>query len=160
MNQNLTLTAMQHRDITPEDYEALQTLLQDAEKPTSIPPWAMDLLPCRVSEDASCCPICFEVVASGEHLFRLSCDCAQVHKLCMTKWFDCSKTCPQCRRDVDLEKLLNGESHSFKEDPAMQSSLAIERTDQERVSAIQANANAKLYKRFQGRPSDAKLTCN
>ena len=85
---------IQHRDITPEDYDTLLRLT-DSVKPKTLPPsaleqrapsfaWRPPLLP-GMSDEPQTCSICLESLAHGDRCRRLPCRHV-FHRECIDTW--------------------------------------------------------------------------
>ncbi|XP_019643376.1 PREDICTED: uncharacterized protein LOC109484512 [Branchiostoma belcheri] len=98
------LVDLQHRDLTPEDYELL-LLLDDAVAPKTVSSKMIrDLKTVRVesSSDAPCA-ICFDPYEVGQIQKVLNCGHA-FHVQCITLWLtNCSSACPLDGIDVSTE---------------------------------------------------------
>jgi len=101
---------LQHRDITPDDFDTLR-LLDRAIKPKTLSKAQLDKhAPAwRMRKDASgeqpksCC-ICMEGLAVGERVRKLPCG-DLFHASCVDQWLlECSDMCPCCQDSVVPEK--------------------------------------------------------
>jgi len=101
---------LQHRDITPEDYETLRRLDSSVQPKTisleklecACPRWTVPATRSATSQGASkelCC-ICLEHFACGDQLRRLPCR-HTFHSNCIVEWLTTSSDiCPECSQPV------------------------------------------------------------
>jgi len=106
------LMDLQHRDITPEDYETLRRLDSSVQPKTlslaklelTCPSWTVPGAPTRSGTahsitKESCC-ICLECFACGDRLRRLPCK-HLFHLDCIDEWLTTSSDiCPECSQPV------------------------------------------------------------
>ena len=96
------LMEIQHRDITPNDFDTLR-LLDQAIKPKTLtkaqldkhaPAWCAKCDGRDAASKTSCC-ICMEGLAAGERVRKLPCGHV-FHASCLDQWLlECSDCCPQ-----------------------------------------------------------------
>eukprot|EP00040_Diaphanoeca_grandis_P023460 m.127563 g.127563 ORF g.127563 m.127563 type:complete len:333 (+) comp29282_c0_seq2:212-1210(+) len=101
------IAALQHREISPEDYEFLLRL-DETVKSKTVDRSVVDQLRVRLAnkdDDETCC-VCLAGIELGEKMKITDCD-HHFHQTCIEKWLtSCSTSCPSCGQEVTAKSAL------------------------------------------------------
>ena len=103
------VAALQHRELSPEDYETLTNLPETVGKVATtlrtVPEYLCAALPRRsVVGGDGLCTVCSEPLQTGTECMKLACPC-EFHVECLKSWLGDFNTCPNCKTVVDPESL-------------------------------------------------------
>mmetsp|Transcript_23041 Transcript_23041/g.41612 ORF Transcript_23041/g.41612 Transcript_23041/m.41612 type:complete len:218 (+) Transcript_23041:76-729(+) len=97
---------LQFRDVSPEDYELLNTLDDLRSKKNPRMGQAILGFPMIAASEAQCneCQVCLDAIAPELQVPELPCGHAAFHRECITRWLMNSERCPICRASVLVDR--------------------------------------------------------